>query len=260
MADRTQPSPRAGERGSSGRVTAFTLIELLVVMAVLAVLAGLVLPALAAAKEKARRVKCLTNLRQFDMGLRFYGQDNNDRMPTNSGGLWAWDLPYSVADVLLKNNIPRDVMYDPGFPEMDQDGLWNFRPDGKPTPYRVIGYAMTFPGTATITVSNQNASISPQPIQDGTNSWPAPDPSQRVLVAGATISDRRQNNPAKRDSYRYTGIIGGYTPLPHRSAHLTTGRKPAGDNVAMLDGSVKWRKFADMFPRSKDPTAPVFWW
>ena len=247
---------KSGKSGGSG----FTLIELLVVIAIIGILAGLLLPVLAAAKEKAKRIKCLNNLHQFSLGLIFYAHDNNDRLPRIQGGLWAWDLPFSVSDVLMRNSITREVMYDPGFAAMNQEGLWNYAPTAKPSPFRVIGYAMTFPGTASITVSNQNIRLIPEPIQAGTNNYAEPDPSRRVLVAGAVISDRGQDDPAQRDTYSYTDIIGGFAALPHRCAHLTTGKKPVGDNVATLDGGVKWRKFQDMLPRTDDPLSPVFWW
>ena len=178
-----------------------------------------------------------------------YGHDNHDRMPEMSGGLWAWDLPYSIAEVLLNAGITRSIMYDPGFPEMNCDGLWNFAPGALPSPYRVIGFAMTFPGTASVSETNQNPTLT----------FAAANASDRVLVAGAVISERGQNDPSLRSTYKYIGVIGGYTPLPHRCSHLVKGR-PAGDNVGMVDGSARWRRFEEMLPRTDDPTVPTFWW
>jgi prepilin-type N-terminal cleavage/methylation domain-containing protein/prepilin-type processing-associated H-X9-DG protein len=81
------------------RDAAFTLIELLVVTAILAILAALLLPALSRAKDSAKSIHCLNQMRQISLATRLYAEDNADEFPrsvhsasANNQRPWEWAI------------------------------------------------------------------------------------------------------------------------------------------------------------------------
>jgi prepilin-type N-terminal cleavage/methylation domain-containing protein len=74
----------SGWRRPGSRRSAFTLIELLVVIAIIAILAAFLLPALARARGKALAIKCVSNLKQLQLGWTLYGNDFNETMLPNA--------------------------------------------------------------------------------------------------------------------------------------------------------------------------------
>ena len=110
---------------------AFTLIELLVVIAVMGILAALLLPALSAAKDRAKRTTCLNNLRQINLGIHMYCDDASDASPVTG-------IPWIVYKDLMKSYVglngrssPQDTIFacpaDTFYYDMikDSNGFYN---------------------------------------------------------------------------------------------------------------------------------------
>ena len=92
---------------------AFTLVELLVVIGIIALLISILLPSLNRAREAARRVKCLSNMRQIVNGFLMFAQDNKGLMPGRAGGGDVLVLSPTGTNFLQASKSPPNNIFAP---------------------------------------------------------------------------------------------------------------------------------------------------
>ena len=227
----------------SGRQPGFTLIELLVVIAIIAILAALLLPALSGAKESARSIRCLNNLRQWSLAMQMY-TDDHDLLPREGNGKNGHVKLENWASV--QHSANRDVWYNtlPDYlsePQARSYALSSSRPSFYENRVFHCPSAKFPPGSSadnsalfSLTMNAKLISGPNLPPHGSILASQIQRPSDTVAFLDARVNDKE----TRVDVNQINTELG----QPSASASRFSNRHKLGGYLAYFDMSVKWHR------------------